>query len=307
MGTALTSFHARVFKRFTERIFICFDGDAAGQKATLRGLEILAAENLDVRVVSMPDGTDPDDFVRKHGATEFEKLLDAALPLIDYKLEHLKKSNPLKDNLDKTKYLKAAVEVLKPLAGSAELELYVPKVSEVAGVSFDAVKKSVGVKVGISKAWASPIASSTAAHPPRNDGVPKSGVTAYGKALDFVVASVLHNKDYVDFKDLADVEIENFLLRTVIEKVGGRKGWKVSCMFDEFDEAEAKQLDHLINYSFEVGDGREKWKNCITEISKKNIDKQIDELKELHKKTEDTGEQIKIMGKIQELIKRKKA
>jgi DNA primase len=296
MGTALTSFHARVFKRFTERIFICFDGDAGGQKATLRGLEILAAENLDVRVVSMPDGSDPDDFIRKSGAQEFEKLLDAALPLIDYKLEHLKKTNPLKDNLDKTKYLKSAVDVLKPLAGTAELELYIPKVAEVAKVSFDAVKKSVGGPTGNAQA-----------QPPGKEECPKSGTSAYGKAIDFVMASVLHSKDYINFGDLTGVEIENFLLKTVLERVKAKKGWKVSCVFDEFDEEEVKQLDNLINYPFKEGDGREKWKSCINEIGKKNIDKQIDDLKERHKQTQDTDEQGKIMVQIQELIKRKKA
>lgn len=297
MGTAMTSFHARVFKRFTERIFICFDGDAAGQKATLRGLEILAAENLDVRVVSLPDDMDPDDFVRKKGKDAFEELLDEALPLIDYKLEHLKKSNPLKDNLDKTKYLRAAVELLKPMAGNAELELYLPKVAEVAGVSFEAVKKAVGVPVGNVVSTASP---------PKSEGS-KTGMNAYGKALDFVVASIMHNKDFIDFEDLADIEIENFLYKNLVDKIRGKKGWKVGYVFTEFDEEEQKQLVNLINYSFEAGDGKDKWKDCIKYLVQMSISKQIDDLKEMYKQTDDLDEKNKLMGKIQLLNKRKKA
>jgi len=295
MGTALTSFHARVFKRFTERIYICFDGDAGGQKATLRGLEILAAENLDVRVVSLPEGADPDDYVRKFGAQEFEKLLDDALPLVDFKLEHLKKTNPLKDNLDKTKYLKAAVEVLKPLAGTVELELYIPKVAEVAGVSFDAVKRAVGIPQTKQPAAVASVE------------VPKPSTSAYGKALDFVVASVLHNKDYVNLAELTDMAIDNFVYNSLVEKIRGHKGWKVSCVFDEFDEAEAKQLGHLINYSFEEGDGREKWKDCVKFLEQMSLQKQIDDLKEKYKQTDEAEEKTKIMGTIQQLNKRKKA
>lgn len=296
MGTALTSFHARVFKRFTERIYICFDGDAAGQKATLRGMDIVAAENLDVRVVALPDEMDPDDFIRKKGKEEFEKVLDTALPLIDYKLEHLAKTNPLKDNLDKTKYLKAAIEVLKPLAGTVELELYLPKVAEVAGVSFDAVKRSLGAPQ-----------SKALDVEAKNAVFPKGGTSAFGKALDFVVASVLHNKEYIDFESLTDLEIENFLYKTLIDKVKGRKDWRVSCIFDEFDEQETKQLDHLINYSFEDGDGKEKWKDCISKLAQVNIQKTIEKLKEAVKQTVDMDEQARIIREIQELNKRKKA
>jgi len=302
MGTALTSFHARVFKRFTDRIFICFDGDAAGQKATLRGLDILSAENLDVRVVSLPNGSDPDDFIRQNGKEGFERLLDEALPLIDYKLEHLTKSNPLKDNIDKTNYLKAAVEVLKPFAGDAEVELYLPKVAEVAGVSFEAVKKAVGG--GNNKDGRIEVALPSQSP---NVGVEeKFSLTKHGKALNFVVASILHNKGYVDFEDLVDVEIENFLYKTLIEKIKEKKGWKVACVFDEFDDGEARQLDHLINYSFEEGDGKEKWNDCIKCLVQTNVGKQIDDLKEKYKLTDDLDEKNKIMGAIQQLNKRKK-
>lgn len=306
MGTALTGFHARVFKRFTERIYICFDGDAAGQKATLRGLEILAAENLDVRVVSIPDGMDPDDFIRTKGAQAFEELLDAALPLIDYKLEHLEKTNPLKDNLDKTKYLKAAVEILKPLADNAELELYLPKVAEVAGISLEAVR---GAIIGKSMQHALEKAVALPTDLPRKDISTQvlSPPNAYVKALNFVVASIMHNKDHVNFDDLTDVEIENFLYKTLIEKIKDKKNWKVSCVFDEFDESEVKQLDHFVNYVFEEGDGKEKWTDCIKCLVQTNIRKQIDDLKEMYKQTDNLAEKNKIMGKIQQLSKRKKA
>jgi DNA primase len=296
MGTALTGFHARVFKRFTDRIYVCFDGDDAGKKATLRGLDILSAENLDVRVVTIPGGLDPDDYIRKNGKAGFEVLLDEALPLIDYKLGALLWDNPLRDNLDKTKYLKAAVEVLKPLASSAELELYIPRVAEVAGVSFDAVARAVGKTEGKVKR----VVSVTA--PPVQVG----GVTAFGKAISFVVASVIHNKEYVDFGDLEDVSIEHNLYKTLIELVRKKKGWKASCIFDEFDETEVKQLDHLINYEFEDGDGLEKWRDCVKQLTQADIQRQIDDLKEQYKQTEDTGQKNEIMLQIQQLGKRKK-
>jgi DNA primase len=312
MGTSMTVSHAHILKRFTDRIYICLDGDIAGQRATSRGLnivvpdwekaqslniDVLVEEFLDVRVIQFPDGLDPDDFIKKRGAKAFGELLDTALPLIDYKLEHIKKQNPLKDSIDKTKYLKAVAEVLKPIAASAELELYIPKIAETAGVSFDAVKKAVG--------GGSPAVSVHVVPAERKDTAELT--TKYGKALHFVVASVLHNKTYVNFDDLNGLEIENFLYKTAIEKVKQKSNWTVGCVFTEFKEPEAANLDKFVNYEFEDGDGAEKWKDCIKTLSAANIQKQIDELKEKYKRTDDTSEKEQIMGEIQKLAKRKKS
>ena len=82
MGTSLTKDQARLVKRYSENVLISYDGDFAGQKADLRGLEILKDENLNVRVVPLPDGLDPDD-VAKQGAAAYQACLDAAMPLLD--------------------------------------------------------------------------------------------------------------------------------------------------------------------------------------------------------------------------------
>ena len=67
LGTALTQQQARLIKRFVPRVYISYDGDSAGQNATLRGLDILSKEGLEVRVIVIPDGMDPDDYARKYG------------------------------------------------------------------------------------------------------------------------------------------------------------------------------------------------------------------------------------------------
>ena len=76
MGTSLTVEQARMLKRYADTVLISYDGDGAGQKATIRGLEILKKEGLEVKVVSLPDGLDPDDVIKKFGAEAYEQLLD---------------------------------------------------------------------------------------------------------------------------------------------------------------------------------------------------------------------------------------
>jgi len=83
-GTAFTEQQARILKRFVSEVVLCFDADAAGQKAAERSLDALLQNNLVVRVAEMPAGEDPDSMVRKRGREEFEKLVSGARDFFDY-------------------------------------------------------------------------------------------------------------------------------------------------------------------------------------------------------------------------------
>ena len=86
-GTAFTEQQARILKRFVSQVVLCFDADAAGQKAAERSLEALLQNNLVVRVAEMPAGEDPDSMVRKRGREEFEKLVSSARDFFDWWIE----------------------------------------------------------------------------------------------------------------------------------------------------------------------------------------------------------------------------
>ena len=91
MGTALTYAQAKLIRNYSTNVYISYDGDSAGQTATLRGLDILRDAGLNVKVVSLPDGLDPDDLIKERGAEAYAKLLEEALPLPAFKLNYLKK------------------------------------------------------------------------------------------------------------------------------------------------------------------------------------------------------------------------
>ncbi len=90
LGTALTAEQARSLKRHTKNVFIVYDADKAGEMATLRGLEILLEEGMEVKVVRLPEGEDPDSYVRRQGGEGFRKALAQAKNLFEYKLALLK-------------------------------------------------------------------------------------------------------------------------------------------------------------------------------------------------------------------------
>ena len=121
MGTSLTEQQAKWLSRLSDTVYICYDGDAAGQKATVRGMDLLDKAGLEVRVMTVPEKLDPDEYIKKYGSDAFDKLIEEALPLPDYKLKLLENAFPIdsadsaKRNNALPKYVKGALTMLKSL------------------------------------------------------------------------------------------------------------------------------------------------------------------------------------------------
>lgn len=105
LGTAFTEQHARMIKRYTDRVVLCYDGDNAGLAAADKTFKQLTAQGLPVRLMHLPDGDDPDTFVKKHGAEAFRELLGSAKEYFDAKLDKELKSINLSSAAEKTKLL----------------------------------------------------------------------------------------------------------------------------------------------------------------------------------------------------------
>jgi DNA primase len=87
LGTAFSAEQARELRKATENVFICFDGDTAGQAATSKSVDILIGEGLAARIVQLPSGEDPDSYVRAHGAEGFRARLAEAIPWVQFKID----------------------------------------------------------------------------------------------------------------------------------------------------------------------------------------------------------------------------
>ncbi len=129
LGTALTINQAKLLKRYVDKVIIAYDADLAGQNATLRGLEVLKQAGLDVRVLMVPEGKDPDEFIRKNGRDTFLKLLQDALPLIDYRIKRVKEGIPINNPENKIQYVEKVLLILSEL-DPVERDVYIKKISE---------------------------------------------------------------------------------------------------------------------------------------------------------------------------------
>lgn len=142
MGTSLTKEQARLAKRYTDNVLISYDGDFAGQNADLRGLEILKDAGLSVRVVPMPDGLDPDD-VAKQGAEAYQKCLDSAMPVIDYRIHSLEKKFDLEKTEEKRRFVSEALKVVKEADSESVREELLKKVRDKTGITYHSLERDL--------------------------------------------------------------------------------------------------------------------------------------------------------------------
>lgn len=144
LGTALTQQQARLIKRYVPKVYISYDGDSAGQNATLRGLDILAKEGLDVRVIVIPDNMDPDDYAKKFGGQEYLALKDKALTLNGFKLDSLMGGIDLGTPDGREEYAKKACALLARLE-PVEQERYASVIARRTGLSKEAILRQCGI------------------------------------------------------------------------------------------------------------------------------------------------------------------
>lgn len=135
LGTALTHEQARALKRYTHNIVMVYDPDKAGEMATLRSLDIFIEEGMNVKVVSLPEGFDPDLFVRKNGAEGFKEKILAAKSLFDYKLGILKSQYKIKDVDGKSKIAASMLPTINKFEDAVTKSEYIKKLSQELSVT----------------------------------------------------------------------------------------------------------------------------------------------------------------------------
>lgn len=135
LGTALTENQGKLLKKYTEEIVLSFDSDNAGQAASLRSLDLLNEIGCNVKVLSIPSGKDPDEFIKTRGVEEFKKLVSRSKTLVEFKLNILDNKIDTSTNDGKVKFLDEAMVILDKIDNNVERELYVKKLSKEFGVS----------------------------------------------------------------------------------------------------------------------------------------------------------------------------
>lgn len=143
LGTAFTSNQGKLLKRYGKEIFICYDSDEAGINATTKVINILRKEGVESKVILLPPKEDPDDFIKKNGVKEFEKLLGNALNYIDYNIFINKQRYNISNPEERIKFTQEIAKILRGLKSPIEKDVYIDKISKETGISKEAIQREV--------------------------------------------------------------------------------------------------------------------------------------------------------------------
>ena len=143
LGTALTTQQGWLLRKNAEQVILGFDSDGAGQTAIMRAMEVMQNMGCDMRVLQMSGAKDPDEYVLKYGSARFQKLLDEAISLIEFKIKVLQKDLNLENASDKIKFLNEIAKLISKINNTMEREIYIEKIAKGYNISKEAIYAEV--------------------------------------------------------------------------------------------------------------------------------------------------------------------
>ncbi len=144
LGTALTREHLELLRRYTLNVVALFDPDEAGKRALDRSLELFLSMNMHAKALILPEGCDPDDYVKKYGKEKLDKLIELAPAISDYYIENvLGNGKTFEENRD---LVKTATEFIGKIGDEIERNLFIKRVAEKLGIPQELLKKEIHKK-----------------------------------------------------------------------------------------------------------------------------------------------------------------
>ena len=140
MGTAFTKEHINILHKMTDNIILCFDGDKAGEEATISSLKMLEDANITPRIIRLPENLDPDEYILKYGKESFKLQIEKSLTPIDFKMNLLRNNKNLTDLTDISKYIDESIKELIKLEDTVLVELTLKKISLEYNVDYTTLK-----------------------------------------------------------------------------------------------------------------------------------------------------------------------
>ena len=290
LGTALTEQQGRLLRKNSEQVIIGYDADGAAQAATLRGLEILQNMGCDIRVLQIYGAKDPDEFVIKYGPERFQKCVDSAISLVEFKIKILKQNLNLENINDKIKFLNEVAKILSKVDNNMEKELYIEKISKEYGISKEAIYGEVN-KLAYNNVRTNKVLEKS----PIKSFIKNENNQKVDEAIikrEKMVIYILINYPDVSFNAIKDIitvdNIKNDINKTIIQKIYEQysKG-NITNVINLFEDQDVvNYLSGIMADDFGIQDINK----CIEDlINIYNKEKLIDTRNSIIKKLEDTS------------------
>ena len=291
LGTALTYEHVPELKRYTDKIIVCFDGDEAGEKATLRSLDIL--KDFQVKIVTLPNNSDPDEFLKSFGAEQMKILFKSADDPYEYKIKYLAKQKNLQNNDERNRFVLEALKVLDGLDAKSQKYVYLPLISKLSDVPVSVLNRDID-QPQVFEVQKMPVADKIMFD------------DASEKAFKFVFASLLFKKDYATLcfpkYILANPVLED-LYNLLLKSKSDEKPIKISSLYDIYDVDNTPLLKDIINYNFDIigNNAKQYYNDCVWTFCEYYLKEKQRILNEQFKVCRDNDQRTEILKQLQKI------
>lgn len=289
LGTAATSDHARELKKLCDEVVLCFDGDEAGIKATLRSIDIFKNAGFKVKIACLPNGQDPDEVLKhQNGKEKMGQIIDNAKAIMDYYIDLELEKHDLTKPEEKAGFVQNVLDRLKTFS-EPEQESYIFKIRDLTAVPVDSLRRSLGITI-------------MPTFEKEQKPVLVNRINGNKRAETFILASVLHKKDFVpnnlNFNKLIDGKNEE------IEIIKSTQ--RVSTLFDKVDVENEPFWQDLIYFNFAEAKGNEKqyFDECVWTLAEEKLKQKKDELMNNYKSSQDLNYRRSLLIQVQDVDKK---
>ena len=259
LGTSFAPEHSLLIKKYTEKVIISYDSDAAGRNAAMKASNILKKDGIRIKILKMTGAKDPDELIKKFGKEAYQQALDSALSGVEFELASIYPEGGFSDEEEKIEYVKKAADILKYVGNKLETEVYAKKVAEISGVSYETVISYVNDRKKREERF-------------KNIDFEKKAVPRKKSAEDTLIKIIVENPSYfgnisgrIEEEDFSD-EINRKIFISFKKMVENGIKPDASMVFTELTAEEARKAGRLFIEKEPVGNFGEVFESLILKI-----------------------------------------
>ncbi len=298
LGTALTGEQVRLLKRYSRNVVIIYDGDRAGELATLRGLDLLIQENLNIKIVNLPSGFDPDDYIRKQGSEKLKRKIVQASDLFDYKLTLLTTKFNSRDSLGKIKIIEEMLPTISKIENNVLKSEYIKKLSENLSVREDALWIELDKTAKQMWRWADSLPAACA---PLNMNVRPAEKIIVGLILDEGNDILEEVKSRLKPEEFRSPQIVKLLTHIYESDFHKKEEKHLSKLINRLGDNELVSLTtEIITHNEKIIDKERTLNDCIRRIKEDNRKERLASLQNQIKSHQSAGDEISVARLVSE-------
>ena len=309
LGTALTTNQGWLLRRNAEQVILGFDSDGAGQTAILRAMEVMQNMGCDMRVLQLTGANDTDEYIIKYGSARFQKRMDEAISLLEFKVKILQQNLNLEVAGDKVKFLNEIAKLLAKIDNSIEREIYIEKLAKGYNISKEAIFGQVNKLQYANKAKENPLEKAKVVVTHKKDEKEETEVSEEMiKRENTIIAILINNpENYKIIKQ--NMKIEDFqyeLNRKIIEELYlelEKENGNTSAVLDKLEDQQIQNhLTAIMAEDYGITDNQKAIEDILKKYEKEKLEKRRDELIRQSSMEEDAEKKRNLSKELNEII-----